>query len=485
MYGKRDIEKIFFRFLLLAVLAGVLVLCLYLIWLNQTTRGENERRALAEARTLNTEVDAVWDYIDSIQSTEQNMDTKLPNGVYCVVAAKNIARRFSEESDYSIRYVRNAPRNKDDEPDEFEAEALRTFEISDQTEVYALMENDGRPVFRYVSELKMERSCLDCHGEPAGEKDVKGYIKEGMGMEDVGGAVSIVMPMDTITEEANRDLTGTLIFFFILMAAVGIILIVAMRKLVTKPIISTTNQMMHELEEQSRFLAIVSHELKTPLSAIIAFSDLWEAEHSESTSKEMTYVKEVKANGQTLLSLVNNLLDAAKLDSGAFSLDYDEIDVYDVVNSVRSSIDPLAKKKNVVFETFVEPDTPIVMGDADVLRRIAVNLASNALRYTDSEGNVRLSIGYENGCIVIQVSDTGIGIPNDLLPHVFDRFVSATNTESSSLGGVGLGLYIVKSFADLMGGSVEAKSEMGKGSTFVVRLPLPTFEEAEGDLPHD
>ena len=209
------------RFVLLVGMAAVLVFAVYFAWTAQAESSENERRALAEARTLSAQMDASWDYIDSIQErinyTHGVFDFK---DVYCSVAGKAIAVRFTDRTDYSIRYVRENPRSGTDVPDDFERAALASFERG-ADEYFAMTDYEGSPAFRYVSVLRAEPGCLSCHGAPAGEKDVTGFIKEGMAAQDVAGAVSIVLPMGTIQAESHADLAAAVVFFCVLMAVVA------------------------------------------------------------------------------------------------------------------------------------------------------------------------------------------------------------------------------------------------------------------------
>ena len=194
-------------------------------------------------------------------------------------------------------------------------------------------------------------------------------------------------------------------------------------------------------------------------------------------------VNEVETNARVLLAMINNVLDAAKLEAGTLSLAQDEFDVYDLAGQVKATMGPLAKKKDVSFKVKVSPDTPLLLGDEEVLRRIVVNLVNNALRFTDSGGWVELQLAYREGRFVICVCDNGCGIPAEQLDHVFDRFVSAPHSETTSEGGTGLGLSIVRNFSTMMGGNVSVKSLEGEGSCFTVELPLPAIpdEVEEGD----
>lgn len=332
-------------------------------------------------------------------------------------------------------------------------------------------------------DVYFDRGCLQCHGQPAGEKDITGYVMEGMAEGDVAGAVSITMPLDAIVADARENLASTVVFFCVLMACVTAILAWGLRRWIAAPMIDENEKLRRESEDQSSFLTIITHELKTPLSSILAFTELWKERSvkRQADPEELELVQEVEINGRVLLDMINNALDTAKLEAGTLAPASGELDVYDLVGQVSSTMGPLAKRKRVAFSTTVAPGVPVVRADAEVLRRIVVNLVNNALRFTPAGGAVRLEFSYEQGVLSISVSDTGCGISADQLPYVFNRFVSAPGSETTSEGGTGLGLSIVRKFADMMGGEVSVESEVGRGSVFAVRLPLDEFEIDEVD----
>lgn len=265
----------FVKFFILAGVAALAVLVVYLAWSYDMKGEENERRALAEARTLSAEIGAAWEYVDSVQPVLKRLSgDPLSGGVYCVIAAKDIAERFSDDSEYSIRYVRIDPRNKDDEPDEFEREAFEEFEETDAAEYYGIVREDAGIRFRYVAKLEIDEGCLACHGEPAGEMDASGYPKEGMQVGDMGGAVSVVMPMDQIFDDARNDLLRTVVFFCVLMGVVGVFLAVALRTLVARPVIEETDRLIRRSKKQSRIISIAIQELKSRPSDSFRSGDL-------------------------------------------------------------------------------------------------------------------------------------------------------------------------------------------------------------------
>lgn len=479
MHSSHSQSNLWIRFVILLGVASVVVFAVYYVWMANAGAAQNERRALAEARTLSAEMDASWDYVNSIQErinyTDGVYDFK---GVYCSVAGKSIAKRFTDSTEYSIRYVRENPRSGTDVPDAFELEALQAFGQG-KREYYAMTEVDGKATFRYVSSLEAEHNCLECHGQPVGEKDVTGFKKEGMQLGDLAGAVSISLPMDAIEREEEQGFMATVVFFCALMVALTVVLGWGLNRWVTHPVISENEKLRREAESQSNFLTIVTHELKTPLSAILAFSDLLKKPERDA-AQNIEIANEIEENANDLLSMINNVLDTAKFEEGSMALHEDDVDVCDVVAVVRAAAAPIAKRTGVDFVAIVAPGVPIVRADREMLRRISMNLVGNALQHTESGDSVVLRMSYACGSLTIEVEDTGCGIEAERLPNIFERFSSGRDAAQSGEGGTGLGLFIVRNYAEAVGGSVHVESEIGRGSVFSVLLPLRSVESEDG-----
>lgn len=188
---------------------------------------------------------------------------------------------------------------------------------------------------------------------------------------------------------------------------------------------------------------------------------------------------DIEMNSHLLLGQINNVLDTVRLDEGCLGANVEDVDVYDVVALVRRVAEPLSLRQGTSFTATVEPGIPIVRADREMLRRISMNLVGNAVRYTDAGGSVSLRLSWRAGVLVIDVQDTGAGIAPEEIPFVFDRFVSKPGSQRTGEGGTGLGLSIVKRCAEAMGGSAEVRSELGRGSQFVVELPMETAALSE------
>lgn len=467
--------------LIVAVAGGV-----YLAFCNSAQQSEVEAKVLAEARTLNKQMLAAWDYIDDAQiaiNTDKDGSYDFKN-VYCAVAGKGIARRFTQSSDgYVIRYVRENPRSGTDAPDEFERRALNHFTVGGSTEYYEITEHEGEPVLRYSSVLEVRNNCLECHGGPAGEKDVTGFVKEGMEIGDVAGAVSMIIPMDSYVREAAVDKTRSVAFFVALALLIAVSLSLVLRRWVAVPLERANAQLANENEEQSNFLALMSHELRTPLSSIIAFTDIWEKSDHVRDAEEERLVGKIKESSSALLNMVNNTIDVARLEAGSFSLQIDETDLVDVVGAVFATAEPLALQQSVALSKLIDPAIPVMRTDGEALRKVLLNLVGNALKFTPPGGFVAVEARLEcdGRRVRLSVADSGCGIAPEDCERIFEKFsqASAEDAPGRKVPGSGLGLYLVQNLAERLGGEVRVESEVGKGSTFTVYAPVESEEEQE------
>lgn len=229
-----------------------------------------------------------------------------------------------------------------------------------------------------------------------------------------------------------------------------------------------------ENQYRSDFLAMMSHELKTPLAASMAFADiLRERQDAGSlTAEDERLWQEMESNHKTLLSLISNILEMARIDAGRESFQPELMDIGDVVGFVQVTIAPLADQKSISLEYRIG-EVPLFVADADKLRRIVENLMSNAVKFTPDGGSIVFSVQHvpEEGSVEFSVADTGCGISKQAQSTVFDRFVQADSSSSRVYGGSGLGLALVRELTEMHGGTVTLDSQEGVGSTFTVRLP--------------
>lgn len=255
--------------------------------------------------------------------------------------------------------------------------------------------------------------------------------------------------------------------------------------------IQEQKEIARELAEHSKhksdFLANMSHELRTPLNSILLLSKLLLKSKSDNLSvDQLKYIDVIQQSGKNLLSLINEILDLSKIESGEMELSLETIDLKDLVANVSDVFEPIAKEKNLTFSVTVSDNCPDRL-ESDQLRleQVLRNLLSNAMKFTE-KGRVNLDIcaettpsGVDDTQLVFTVQDTGIGIPDDKQEMVFESFRQADGSTQRKFGGTGLGLSICRQIAELLGGKLTLESTEGIGSTFTLTIPLK--QSADGN----
>ena len=220
------------------------------------------------------------------------------------------------------------------------------------------------------------------------------------------------------------------------------------------------------------FLATLSHELRTPLNAILGYIRMLRRGVFDEARREHA-LQVVERNASTLTQMVEDVLDVSRIVAGKIRLNVQPVDVARVLEEAIATVKPAADARGVTLEAVLDSGAGPVAGDPERLQQVLWNLLSNAVKFTPREGRVQIRLERVHSHVEIVVSDTGVGIPPEFLPHVFERFRQADSRFSREYGGLGLGLAIARELVHLHGGSIEAVSEgVGKGATFRVRLPL-------------
>jgi signal transduction histidine kinase len=238
---------------------------------------------------------------------------------------------------------------------------------------------------------------------------------------------------------------------------------------------------------KSIFLAKMSHELRTPLNAVIGFSEilLENAEFNGHPESKKSDLKRINAAGQHLLSLVTDVLDLSKIESNFIEVKTEQFDLPNAIRGIVASCEPMMSKKGNKLIVRCADDLGTVSTDATKLRQAALNLLSNASKFTEN-GTITLSVYRRKSAagdwIEIQVHDTGIGIAKSDLSHLFQNFSQASRTTSTKYGGTGLGLALSQKLCGLMGGGITVTSDLGRGSTFTIRVLAWMNEERSSDV---
>jgi signal transduction histidine kinase/ActR/RegA family two-component response regulator len=237
----------------------------------------------------------------------------------------------------------------------------------------------------------------------------------------------------------------------------------------------TDAQAANRLKDE--FLATLSHELRTPLNAILGYARLLRMGMMPS-ERQASALETLERNAAALTKIVEDVLDVSRIISGKVRLEIQSIDVTAVVRNAIETVAPAADAKQIRVESFISPDVGPIAGDPDRLQQIMWNLMSNAVKFTPTDGTVQVRLDRAGSYVEIAVSDTGIGIKPEFMPHVFERFRQGDGT-TRGRGGLGLGLAIVRHLVELHGGTVDVVSAgEGHGTTFLVRLPIKVVHGA-------
>jgi signal transduction histidine kinase/DNA-binding response OmpR family regulator/HAMP domain-containing protein len=229
---------------------------------------------------------------------------------------------------------------------------------------------------------------------------------------------------------------------------------------------------------KNSFLSSMSHELRTPLNSVIALSNVLARRLAGKLSdEEYGYIGIIERNGKQLLELINDILDLSRIEAGREEVHIYEFNVNELIREVVEMIEPQANQKNIRLLQNIKDPLPDIRSDYDKCRHILQNVVANAVKFTE-EGQVEISAKADGESIHIDIADTGIGIKEEFISHIFEEFRQVDGSYSRKYGGTGLGLAIAKKYADILGGSITVESTYGKGSTFTITLPLKITDNA-------
>jgi len=238
---------------------------------------------------------------------------------------------------------------------------------------------------------------------------------------------------------------------------------------------SKANKELKELDKsKSEFLNIVSHELKTPLTALIAHLEVIEDMKSNLTKEELNSLEAIRRNSDNLKMLISNILEIARMESGKFELTKINLNLEKLIKESARELQILAKQKSLNIRTKIKK-LPKIKADDTRLKEIMNNLITNAIKFTE-RGSITISAQKKGGFVEVKVADTGVGIPNNKIKNIFQKFYQVDTSISRRYGGTGLGLSITKKIIENHGGEIKVDSIKGKGTIFTFTLPIKTQE---------
>ena len=250
-----------------------------------------------------------------------------------------------------------------------------------------------------------------------------------------------------------------------------------------KQIEKVATEAQHANQAKTRFLFNMSHDIRTPMNAIIGYTQLLE-NNLDNKKQALDYISKLKSSSTILLSLINYIIEMTQIESGKLDLKKEIGDLDDLVKNINVVVEPLIKEKKLHYSYHLEIKHHHIICDKTKLREIVLNILSNAIKYTPEGGNVELliqEISFENNKVKYHfiIIDNGIGMKEDFLPHIFEEFAREKTSTESKVPGVGLGLPIVKSLIDMMNGTIQVESKLNKGTKFTVELSFLTSLQVE------
>ncbi len=237
-------------------------------------------------------------------------------------------------------------------------------------------------------------------------------------------------------------------------------------------IVRDITAMKNAQRERDDFVAVMTHDLRQPLTGLLGYAQL--IERGTTPEKTKRFAQGIRRGGEQMLRMINNLLELARLESGEMEIQVGEVQLRRLVEEVVQTLDGQITEKRIELRLDLPLDLPTLRSSETLLRECLANLVGNAVKYTPDGGQVAVSARAERDHLVVAVADTGIGIPRDDFDRLFSRFFRSSQQEVRKLRGSGLGLALTKTMIERLGGSIAVESELGKGTTFTMTLPLET-----------
>ncbi|MEM8863105.1 MAG: ATP-binding protein [Chloroflexota bacterium] len=359
----------------------------------------------------------------------------------------------------------------------------------------------GEPLLRYATPSIMNQSCVDCHNNhpDSPRKDWQ--------VGDVRGVLEVSVPISYVNDSEDSMSTRQvqLSSILLLLSAVGLSVAgYSIRSFSLNEIADRNKKLEAEIlerekaeekmrvamkaardanEAKSRFLATMSHELRTPLNAIIGYSELLEEDFNN--AKDLDTAEDlgrIKQSGRHLLTVINDILDLSKIEAGKIDLHLNTVEISLFLGQINDFAHLFIDPERIEFITTIDPNIKSIYTDHVRLRQILLNLLNNAVKFTE-RGTIEFEIKkeFEDGkeYVVFRIADTGIGMPEELIPQIFNPFVQGESGTDRKYEGTGLGLSITNSLCQLLGGRLEVNSREGQGSSFMFYLPN---EKAEREI---
>jgi two-component system sensor histidine kinase BarA len=521
------------KFLLCIVLIIFPVLSIIFAWTGIQNEKQAKNQVVNQARVLSRQVVLTRQWISDCggvmvpRESEGAKDTfyfynkvlETPGGTFRQFTPSMVTKKLSQYSHrqdlYRFRLASLSPLNPENSPDEFEREALQKFKEGGLTEMARFDSQGEKKHLHYVVPLYMEKACLECHKRP------------GKYQGTIGGGLSVFLPIDRMALDIKKDHLKLAVFGTGFIVLTVFTLFVMMRRFVIKPLnafeemsaeigkgnlekrvtintgdelerlgrafndmaerisrgrdfleeriaqatqeLSEANQELETLDKlKSDFLANMSHELRTPLTVIRGGIDYLNRKIEKEDNRG--YLKIIDKNLTRLTHLVSDLFDFTKLEARKAEWSFEPENLTVLIQEVIDIISPLATDNRVAID-YENPGDIMVDFDLERVEQVLVNLIENAIKFSDQNTEIRVKIEESEEYATVSINDHGIGIPEENLETIFDKFSTVPSGRGGKLEGTGLGLAICKAIVTGHGGRIWAESKKGISSTFYFTLP--------------
>jgi len=476
------------RGLIAAIVLTILIAVFLVLRLQQLQIASEMRReaAMVAAKSEIQTIQAFSDYYSTVivpraQATGAQMTHDFTKDSEAIPFPMSMVKDVSAsltvgDRQETFRFYSNWPwkfRTDGGPRDDFETRALAELEAGQRKEYFDYFEAADGLTIRYASPIKMTVSCIDCHNTSldSPKKDWK--------VGDVRGAVSIGITLPPVPALFSFDgMHWSVVGFFSIIALIVGAGLALLFKILRAQDLVARNKLSGELDHaldtaraKAQFIASMSHEFRTPLNAIIGFSEMIQV-LDISSEKGKEYAGDIHQSGQHLLHLVNDILDLEKIESGKMEVEETDICLGEFLDKCISPINTIAAGRNVKVALQMDTKDSMVIADARMMRQIADNLLSNAVKFSHVGGQVNVRIfDQASGGLAVSISDQGIGIAPEVLTQLFTPFRQSDASIKRKFGGTGLGLVIVKQLLSLHGGEVALDSTLGQGTTVTMTFP--------------
>jgi signal transduction histidine kinase len=400
--------------------------------------------------------------IDSLRDvvTLEGLQLTKINPAYMTRQISEINEKYNDIQFHITSLNPIRPANK---ADLWETKALNLFE-ENIPEILELVKNDTVSEYRYMAPLLIENSCLDCHAA------------QGYKLGEIRGGISVSFPATLYLKFMKERMFSYTIIHFLILAfgIIGILVFYRMQKKYYSIIKNKNAELIHINSTKDKVFSIIAHDLRNPFNSILGYTDLLVSDYEIlDENQRKKYITQIDKSSKSAFDLLENLLLWARTQRDKIEINKESLNLNNLIAEALNVLLGIAKKKSINIDTDISGKF-FVYADAFTMKTIIANLVSNAIKFTPENGKITIDASQTSEIVEIRISDNGVGIPLETMPKLFlaDQSISALGTNNEK--GTGLGLVLCKEFIEKNGGEIDVESVMGKGTKFIIKIPVYT-----------